>query len=265
MDLQAFLLQIAIIAFMKVAVLGSTGLVGKNVLKLLTRLDQVVRVYCPVRKVPGAENSPDLATMGILQGTSKLDFEVVDFMSLGAEGEGHKKLLAGFLGCEAVVCCLGTTIRQAGSKAEQERIDTRLPLTCAAIAKKAGVKNFLCVSAMGADSHSPFFYNRLKGTLEEGLTMMNFETLTLVRPSLLLGKHNDKRRGEEFLQWFFGGERSMLVPSFFRPVHAETVAAHLVTSLLKPPTDHVCVTDKVKGKRIIYNRVLAKTKVEQLF
>jgi uncharacterized protein YbjT (DUF2867 family) len=51
------------------------------------------------------------------------------------------------------------------------------------------VKNFLCVSAMGADSHSPYFYNRLKGQLEEGLDMMGFDTLTLVRPSLLLGKH----------------------------------------------------------------------------
>lgn len=249
---------------MKVAVLGSTGLIGKNVLKLLVRLDQVVRVYCPVRKMPG-DDAPDLASMGILEGSSKLNFEVVDFHTLGAEGAGHKKVLAGFLGCDAVVCCLGTTKKQAGSKAEQERVDTRLPLMLAAIAKKAGVKHFLCVSAMGADSHSPFFYNRLKGMLEEGLTMMNFESLTLVRPSLLLGQHNDKRLGEELLQKFFGGERTMLVPSFFRPVHAETVAAHLVTSLLKPPADHVNVTDGVKGKRIIYNRVLAKTKIEQLF
>ena len=249
---------------MKVAVLGSSGLIGKNVLKLLVRLDQVVRVYCPVRKLPG-EGSLDLASMGISQGASKLDFEVVDFSALGAGAHGHQKVLAGFLGCDAVICCLGTTKKQAGSKAEQERVDTRLPLTLAAIAKKAGVKNFLCVSAMGANSHSPFFYNRLKGMLEDGLTMMNFESLTLVRPSLLLGKHNDKRLGEDLLQKFFGGERSMLVPSFFRPVHAETVAAHLVTSLLKPPTDHVCVSDGVKGKRIIYNRVLAKTKVDQLF
>lgn len=249
---------------MKIAVLGSTGLIGKNVLKLLARLDQVVRVYCPVRSMPGVDGAADLAAMGISKGSSKLDFEVVDFMSLGAEGSGHQKLLAGFLGCDAVVCCLGTTIKQAGTKAEQERVDTRLPLTCAAIAKKAGVKNFLCVSAQGADAHSPFFYNRLKGMLEDGLTMMNFESLTLVRPSLLLGKHKDKRRGEEFMQKLFGSHPEWL-PSFFRPVHAETVAAHLVISLLRPPTDHVCASDGVKGKRIIYNRVLAKTKVDQLF
>lgn len=245
---------------MKVAVLGSTGLVGKNVVNILARLDQAVRVYCPVRKVP------ELSALGVTEGASKLDFEVVNFGDIfDVESEASSKIRAGFLGCDAVVCCLGTTIKQAGSKAEQERVDTRLPLALAAIAKKVGVKNFLCVSAMGADSHSPFFYNRCKGMLEDGLTMMNFETLTLVRPSLLLGQHNDKRLGEELMQKFFGGSRAMLVPSFFRPVHAQTVAAHLVASALRPPKDHVCVTDGVKGKRIIYNRVLSKTKVDQLF
>lgn len=250
---------------MKVALLGSTGLVGKNVLKLLARLDQVIHVYCPVRKMPGEDGTPDLASMGVLQGASKIKFEVLDFDQVGIhDSEDAGKMRAGILGCDAVICCLGTTIKQAGSKAAQEKVDTRLPLTCAAIAKKAGVKHFLCVSAQGADSHSPFFYNRLKGMLEEGLTMMNFESLTLVRPSLLLGKHKDKRLGEELLQKLFG-KNPMLVPSFFRPVHAETVAAHLVTSLLKPPTDHVCASDGVKGKRIIYNRVLSKTKVDDLF
>ncbi len=241
---------------MKVAVLGSTGLVGRNVLKLLARLPQVVRVYCPVRNVP------DLVNIGILEGASKFDFEQVDFEQ--TNGDARSAILEGFLGCDAVVCCLGTTLKQAGSKARQERIDLRLPLTLAAIAKKAGVKNFLCVSAQGADSRSPFFYNRLKGMLEEGLTMMNFEALTLVRPSLLLGKHKDRRFGEDLLQKTVGAHPEW-IPSFFRPVHAETVAAHLVTSILKPPTDHVCASDGVKGKRVIYNRVLARTKVDELF
>ena len=241
---------------MKVAVLGSTGLVGKNVLKLLARLPQVVRVFCPVR------NIPDLKDLGILDGAFKFDFKQVDF-------EQNNDVLrlffyAGFTGCDAVVCCLGTTRKQAGSKAAQESVDLRLPLKLAAIAKKAGVKNFLCVSAMGADSHSPYFYNRLKGQLEDGLDMIGFETLTLVRPSLLLGQHKDKRFFEGLLQKTIG-KHPEWIPAYVRPVHAETVAAHLVTSVLKPPTDHVCATDGKIGKRIIYNRVLAKTKVDELF
>ncbi len=249
---------------MKVAVLGSTGLVGKNVLKLLARLNQVVCVYCPVRRLPGTDESPSLASMGILEGSSKLDFEVVDFANVSADSETRKKLCSGFTGCDAVICCLGTTIKQAGSKAEQERVDARLPLTCAAIAKKCGVKNFLCVSAMGANMHSPFFYNRLKGMLEDGLTMMGFETLTLVRPSLLLGKHRDRRFGEEFMQWLFG-RHLQFVPVRLRPVLAEVVAAHLVASVLKPPVNVKCATDGVVGKRIIYNRILAETDVGKLF
>jgi len=233
---------------MKVALFGSTGLIGKNVLKLLVRLDQVEHVYCPVRRVP------EPAETGILDGVAKIDFDVVDF-------EQVDKLREKFAGLDAAICCLGTTIKQAGSKPAQEKIDVRLPLSLAAVAKKAGVKHFLCVSAQGANSHSPFFYNRLKGMLEEGLTMMNFEALTLVRPSLLLGKHKDKRFGEELMQKIFGKHLAIL-PARIRPVFAESVAAHLVASMLKPPFDHVCASDGVKGKRIIYNRILAQTPVD---
>ena len=236
---------------MKVALFGSTGLIGKNVLKLLVRLDQVEHVYCPVRRVPEPTET------GILEGAAKIDFDVVDFEHVDALREK-------FAGLDAAICCLGTTIKQAGSKPAQEKIDVRLPLSLAAVAKKAGVRHFLCVSAQGANSHSPFFYNRLKGMLEEGLTMMNFEALTLVRPSLLLGKHKDKRFGEELMQKIFGRHLAIL-PARIRPVFAESVAAHLVASMLKPPFDHVCATDGTKGKRIIYNRVLSSTNAEELF
>jgi uncharacterized protein YbjT (DUF2867 family) len=235
---------------MKVALFGSTGLIGKNVLKLLVRLPQVEHVYCPVRSVPV------LSEYGILEGAAKVDFDVVDF-------EQVDKLREKFAGLDAAICCLGTTIKQAGSKPAQEKIDVRLPLSLAAVAKKASVKHFLCVSAQGANTHSPFFYNRLKGMLEEGLTMIGFEALTLVRPSLLLGKHKDKRFGEELMQKIFGKHLAIL-PARIRPVFAESVAAHLVASMLKPPFDHVCATDGTKGKRIIYNRIIAETKTDFL-
>ena len=240
---------------MRIALLGSTGLVGKNVVRLLAQLHEAESVYCPVRSLP------DLEQMSVLQGAAKFNFDVVDFDGLLAarpEEQWASSVCANFSGCDAVICCLGTTLKQAGSMAAQEKIDLRLPLTLAALAKRQGIKHFICISSMGANSHSPFFYNRLKGQLEEGLTMMNFESLTLVRPSLLLGKHKDKRLGEELMQKLFGAHPEWL-PAHFRPVRAETVAAHLVANLLKPPVDHVCATDGVKGKRIVYNRQLRET------
>ena len=198
---------------MKVALLGSTGLIGKSVAQLLSRLDAV----------------PDLNALGIFNGISKFNFEAVDFdalLSARPEEQWASSVCKNFAGCDAVICCLGTTLKQAGSKPAQEKVDLRLPLTLAALAKRQGVKHFLCVSAMGANSNSPFFYNRLKGQLEEGLTMMGFDSLTLVRPSLLLGKHKDKRFGEELMQKLFGAHPEW-VPAHFRPVPAETVAAHL--------------------------------------
>lgn len=247
---------------MNVALLGSTGLVGKNVLKLLVELDCIQHIYCPVR------SSPDLREMGILRGASKVTFDVLDFPTflsgssmMNASNDECLRVCSNFHGCDAVFCCLGTTIKQAGSKPAQELVDVRLPLTFAALAKKQGVKHFLCVSAMGANESSPFFYNRLKGQLEKGLTIMGFDCLTLVRPSLLLGKHKDKRLGEGLMQKLFG-KHPEWIPAYIRPVHAETVAAHLVTSMLKPPVGRVCASDGVLNKRIIYNRILAITKLE---
>lgn len=224
---------------MKVAVLGSTGLVGRNVVKLLVQLEQISAVYCPVRTIPDEKES-------------KVYYDRIDFEQIN-----NSSVTQGFEGCSAVICCLGTTIKKAGSKAEQERVDVRLPLTLAAIAKKQGVRHFLCVSAQGADAKSPVFYNRLKGMLEDGLTMMNFDALTLVRPSLLLGKHKERRFWEDLLQRFLSNHLE-LVPSFFRPVPAETVAAHLVASVLNPPFGRTG-PDGVLNRRIIYNRVLVKT------
>ena len=93
---------------MRIALLGSTGLVGKNVVQLLARLDEVENVYCPVRSVP------DLSQLGVLQGASKFKFDAVDFDALIAarpEEQWVSSVCQNFTGCDAVICCLGTTLR----------------------------------------------------------------------------------------------------------------------------------------------------------
>lgn len=101
-----------------------------------------------------------------------------------------------FAGVYAVFCCLGTTIKQAGSQEQFERVDLEYPLAAAALAKEHNVKQFLAVSSMGASAKSRTFYSRIKGRTEEGLIAAGFHGLHLFRPSLLLGDRAEFRLGE---------------------------------------------------------------------
>lgn len=92
--------------------------------------------------------------------------------------------------------CLGTTMKKAGSKAAFEKVDLEYPLQIGHIAKAAGVNNVMIVTAVGANAHSAFFYNRVKGAVEVGLERLGFRSLHLFRPSLLLGERQEVRPGE---------------------------------------------------------------------
>lgn len=157
-------------------VLGATGLIGKAVTReLLTGEWDEVRVL--VRR-PLELNHPKLKQI-------RMDWE-----QLGQYKEQ-------FAGVNAVFCCLGTTIKKAGSQKQFERVDLEYPLEAAAIAKASGVKQFLVVSSMGASSKSRNFYTRTKGRTEDGLTAVGFHGLHIFRPSLLLGERAEHRLGEQ--------------------------------------------------------------------
>ncbi|WP_342438179.1 oxidoreductase [Paenibacillus sp. FSL L8-0436] len=156
-------------------VLGATGLVGKAVTgELLTGDWDEVRVL--VRR-PLELQHP------------KLKQTSIDWEKLGQYKEQ-------FSGAYAVFCCLGTTIKKAGSQEQFERVDLQYPLAAAAIAKECGVRQFLAVSSMGASAKSRNFYSRTKGRTEEGLIAAGFHGLHLFRPSLLLGERQEFRLGE---------------------------------------------------------------------
>jgi uncharacterized protein YbjT (DUF2867 family) len=156
-------------------VLGATGLVGKAVTQeLLAGEWDEVRVL--VRR-PLEINHPKLKQVSI------------DWEQLGQYKEQ-------FSGVYAVFCCLGTTIKKAGSQEQFERVDLEYPLEAAAIAKACGVKQFLVVSSIGANPKSRNFYTRTKGRVEEGLAAAGFHGLHIFRPSLLLGDRAEYRLGE---------------------------------------------------------------------
>lgn len=94
---------------------------------------------------------------------------------------------------DAVICALGTTIKQSGSREAFRQVDYDYPLMFARLARTHGATVFALTSATGADPSSRFFYNRVKGGLEEALVHEQFTSLTLVRPGVIGGARKDVR------------------------------------------------------------------------
>lgn len=149
----------------------------------------------------------------------KIELHVIDFERLAEHGAA--------LSADAVICALGTTIKDAGSRERFRRVDLEYPLTIARIAREHGASHFLLVSALGADAQSRVFYNRVKGELETAVLALGYPRVTIVRPSLLLGRRTPARLGEEVakrvVRWL-----GPVVPRRLRPVEARRVAEALV-------------------------------------
>jgi len=160
-------------------VAGATGMVGS----LLVRQLAEGRAYSEVR-VLGRRALPDAG--------AKVRFIATDFSDLPKH--------AAQLAADDVFCCLGTTIRAAGSQPAFERVDYHMVVDLARAAHKAGAKRFFVVSAVGASERSPAFYSRVKGRMESAVRALPFEAVHIVRPSLLLGERKERRPGEKLAQ-----------------------------------------------------------------
>lgn len=154
-------------------VLGATGLVGKQLVAQLLEHPNYNRVVALTRR-PLELQHP------------KLQSEILDF-----EHPDPAKIRS-----DDLFCALGTTLRKAGSKEAQYRIDGVYPYEIGKIARQNGVHQYLLVSSIGADAHSGSFYLRIKGELEEKLRTLDFQTFVSARPSFLLGNREEFRLGE---------------------------------------------------------------------
>ncbi len=146
-------------------------------------------------------------------------------------------------------CCLGTTIKKAGSEEAFRRVDVDLVLAFARAAAARGARQFLVVSALGADARSRIFYNRIKGEMEREVARLGFEAVQIVRPALLLGSRDEDRPGERASQVVLGPlARLMLGPlRKYRPIEGDTVAAALVAAAqLHRPGVHVYESDALQ-------------------
>jgi len=198
-----------------VLVAGANGLVGRDVVRRLVAQTWAGSVTALVR-------SAGALTAGRAM-PGRLRECVVDFDRLDAP-ETQSALAA-----DIVICALGTTIRVAGSQEAFHRVDVEYPAELARRTFAAGAHHFLLVSALGADARSHVFYNRCKGEAEAAILSIGFPSVTIVRPSVLLGKRSEFRFRESIAQ-NLSHAIGWLVPAAWRPVPVGAVAAALVTA-----------------------------------
>ncbi len=195
---------------MQVVVAGATGLVGSACVRQLLAAPWVARVTALVRREwPGAPRD------------ARLEVRRVDYAELPG---------AAVAGADAVICALGTTMRQARSREAFARVDHDHPVALARAARAGGVRHYLLVSALGADAGSRVFYNRVKGEAERDVAAEGPAAITIVRPSLLLGQRTETRPAEVLF-----GVVAAIAPERWRAVHATQVAAALVDAVHRRP------------------------------
>ncbi|MBC3786071.1 oxidoreductase [Spirosoma utsteinense] len=133
------------------------------------------------------------------------------------------------INADDIFCCLGTTMKKAGSKEAFRKVDYQYPMDIARLGLANGIKQFAIVTAMGADPESSFFYNRVKGEVERDLLALNIPTLLIFRPSLLLGNRGENRLGERLAE---GAMRlfSPLIPARYKGIEAFKVANAMLTT-----------------------------------
>ncbi len=157
-------------------VFGGTGLVGRSLIDELIKNDNygIIRVFTRNKvSYPGVQKVMN----------STVDFEHPESFSEQIKGDD-------------LYICLGTTMKKAGSVKKMEEIDRELSVTLSKSARDNGVKRVAVVSSIGADRSSSSYYLRIKGEMEQQIMDIDFETIAIVRPSLLLGERNERRFGE---------------------------------------------------------------------
>lgn len=196
---------------MKALLLGATGLIGSQLLDLLLKDDQYEQVIALVRKAIPLKHA-------------KLKLIVLDnFDKLASIQEQ--------LQADHVFCCLGTTIKIAKTKEKFQKVDLEYPRQIAELTLANGANTFLLVSSLGADPNSLFFYNKVKGKIENYLKTMKFPCLGIFRPSLLLGERKEERPGEKWSGPLLKtlNVLSLTLLSSYLPIEGKTVAQGMLS------------------------------------
>jgi len=190
---------------------GASGLIGRSVLERL--LEQKFTVIAPTRSTLGVHSS------------------LLQEISLDAPAKAFGNALG------AAICCLGTTLKRAGSQAAFLKVDRDLTLRLASAARSGGARQLILVSSVGAAAQSRNFYLRAKGEIEQSAGKLGFDRVDFLQPSLLLGSRTELRVGERFGQRLAAFYNPLLLGPLkhYRAIAADTVARAAVSLLYASP------------------------------
>ena len=187
---------------MKAIVIGATGAVGKELVRALLNDARYTEVAVFVRRDPGVTHP-------------KLTAHVINF----EQPDTWRALVTG----DVLFSALGTSLKQAGSKEAQRRIDYDYQYMFAEAAHANGVPHLVLLSSLGADSRSSIFYLRLKGELDDAVQRLGFDTVHIVRPPSLI-RPEAKRLGETAVVKILQGLNAVGIAKNLAPMSVDTVA-----------------------------------------
>jgi len=198
--------------FFNALLLGYTGATGNALLTELVKSDKVNQIICLGRKAPAYDHH-------------KVTWVASDLSKMADH-------LDVFASVSRIYCCLGTTMAKAGSKEAFRKVDYNMVVDAGIVAAQAGVASFSVVSAIGAHAQSMFYYNRVKGEMEQALQQAGLKRLSIYQPGLIVAQRSEHRAGESLaislyplIEWF--------LPVKYRSIEAKTIARAMLLNSIK--------------------------------
>lgn len=214
---------------------GASGLVGQELLQLILDHSAYEKVYVLVRRSMNIKHD-------------KLQEIIFDYEKVAAYNTLPE--------INDAFCCLGTTIKKAGSKEAFKTVDFHYPYKLAKALEKKKTSSFHVITALGSDADSSIFYNKVKGELEEALKKLKFAHLFIYQPSLLVGDRKENRLGEEIAIKLFPILEFFLIGGLkkYKSIKVENVAkCMLYTALHEQTKTKTILSDEIQNLAILYS------------
>lgn len=196
---------------MKAIIIGATGATGKDLVNQLITNENFSEILVFVRREFPIKHP-------------KITQYIVDF--------NHLEQSRNFIKGDVLFSCLGTTLKQAGSKENQWKIEHDYQYNFAKIAQENGVPQLVLVSSVGANKNSFIFYSKMKGKTEESVKSLNFKRLVVFRPPSLIRKNSD-RAGENFGVKMISFLNNLGILKSWKPMHTEFLALKMIKASLQ--------------------------------